>query len=50
MGQDLKGNHFKLMEDTYENMKDFIIGVFASTNPPSSEPSGKILTNCFLKL
>ena len=32
MGQDLKGDHFKLMEDTYKNMEDFIIEAFADVD------------------
>jgi len=27
MGEDLKGDHLELMEDTYKYMKDFIIKV-----------------------
>ena len=37
MGQDLKGNHLKLMEDTYKNMEDLIIQAFADANTEMRE-------------
>jgi len=37
MGQDFKGNHLKLMEDTYKNMEDLIIKAFAYVNAKMGE-------------
>jgi len=37
MGQDLKGDHLKVMKDTYKNMEDFIIEAFADADTEMRE-------------
>jgi len=37
VGEDLKGNHLEVMEDSYKNMEDFIIQGFADANTEMRE-------------
>jgi hypothetical protein len=37
MGQNFKGNHFKLMKDMDEDMKDFVIEFFTQSSSENGE-------------
>ena len=47
MGEYLKGNHFQIMEDAHEDMKDVIVSFFSDTLPEVGEGSfgGNVFNN-----
>ena len=37
MGQDIKGDHFKLVKDIHQDMEDFIVEIFAQSCSKNGE-------------